>query len=283
MRPPEKQTNAGGEHTRYWQSNGSQSYKAQAQKRRNGVTAHAQRERRGKDTGWAPLKKSHPDPWVGRQVRFFEGEIVKRCSKCGELKDESEFNKKSASKDGLTSHCKECASKYYQKYYEINRDNILKDMKEHYIDNPDIYAEKRNIRREKKNATAREKHRIYVEEHKDEIREKEILRLRKRLISLNKTISLYNGQCELKKTKEEKLETKSKGYKRCYAKNREKVIVRNAEYFKNNPEYYARWMAKKEFRKWGIKNPPEDLLEIKTAHILLVRRLRKAKKEAING
>jgi len=52
---------------------------------------------------------------------------MKRCSKCGIEKDESEFYKNSKMKDGLQSKCKECSHKYYQ----INKDHIAEIKKKH--------------------------------------------------------------------------------------------------------------------------------------------------------
>ena len=40
----------------------------------------------------------------------------KRCSKCGEIKPFSEFNKQKDHKYGLSAHCKKCISEYYKKY-----------------------------------------------------------------------------------------------------------------------------------------------------------------------
>jgi hypothetical protein len=50
----------------------------------------------------------------------------KRCTKCGKTKDASEFDKKSGSRDGLNSPCKECASKDARKFYKKHRKQILK-------------------------------------------------------------------------------------------------------------------------------------------------------------
>jgi len=41
----------------------------------------------------------------------------KRCPKCEEVKDLSEFGKDSSKKDGLKVHCKTCRSKAYKEYY----------------------------------------------------------------------------------------------------------------------------------------------------------------------
>lgn len=47
--------------------------------------------------------------------------MKKRCAKCGKLKDNSEFNKQKATKDGLQSWCKECAFENYKKWREKHR------------------------------------------------------------------------------------------------------------------------------------------------------------------
>ena len=42
---------------------------------------------------------------------------MKRCSKCKEWKDESEFNKNRKNKDGLKCQCKKCDRNYARKHY----------------------------------------------------------------------------------------------------------------------------------------------------------------------
>lgn len=53
---------------------------------------------------------------------------MKRCSKCRELKDESEFYHHKSTKDGLTPQCKQCMSEYratkrahYKEYMAMRR------------------------------------------------------------------------------------------------------------------------------------------------------------------
>ena len=53
--------------------------------------------------------------------------ISKTCSKCGLVKDVSEFYKHPRNSDGLRSNCKKCSGKR---------------MKERYEANPDYYKEK---------------------------------------------------------------------------------------------------------------------------------------------
>lgn len=85
----------------------------------------------------------------------------KKCSKCGGIKDTSEFNKRNGTKDGLRYECNECRKQYrtankekiaackkiYQKnnkkiiafrkkrYYESNKEIILEKGRRYYLDN----------------------------------------------------------------------------------------------------------------------------------------------------
>jgi hypothetical protein len=51
-------------------------------------------------------------------------ENVKKCSKCGEEKPESAFDKKSSEKSGITSRCKVCRSDDNRRYYRNNTEKI---------------------------------------------------------------------------------------------------------------------------------------------------------------
>ena len=88
---------------------------------------------------------------------------MKKCTKCGLLKEDSCFSKNSANADGLYNFCKECDKQrqleYKQKnkdklkesqkkYREANRELINQRVKDHYERNKkDIYAKKRSSRR----------------------------------------------------------------------------------------------------------------------------------------
>ena len=45
---------------------------------------------------------------------------MKKCTKCNEIKDLSEFGKRSKSKDKLMFKCKKCCSDYRKNYYINN-------------------------------------------------------------------------------------------------------------------------------------------------------------------
>ena len=78
---------------------------------------------------------------------------MKQCTRCGEWKQESEFNKDRSHSDGLRSHCKYCCSKGKRKKYRQNP--------------------KKEVRRvQKYNRKHREKIRIRDKERLDKLREK---------------------------------------------------------------------------------------------------------------
>lgn len=73
---------------------------------------------------------------------------MKRCSKCGKLKDESEFYHHKSSKDGLTHQCKQCMSEYrvskrehYKRYMayrrEVDNEVIKANRRRHYRNHPE--------------------------------------------------------------------------------------------------------------------------------------------------
>lgn len=56
--------------------------------------------------------------------------MKKQCSKCKQVKDTSEFHKDKRCKDGLYSHCKDCAREYTRKHAEANREKLKQQQKE---------------------------------------------------------------------------------------------------------------------------------------------------------
>ncbi len=59
--------------------------------------------------------------------------MSKKCPKCEETKDNSEFYKDKSRMDGLTTYCKECENDYHQKWVENNRDH-LKEWRANWIE-----------------------------------------------------------------------------------------------------------------------------------------------------
>ena len=83
---------------------------------------------------------------------LFDYDLVKRCTKCGNISLKSNFYKNSKSKDGLYSWCKNCViqkQKEYdfenrdkkRDYYNENRDLILNNRKNYRIENRNLILE----------------------------------------------------------------------------------------------------------------------------------------------
>jgi hypothetical protein len=64
----------------------------------------------------------------------------KRCTKCLEVKEHSEFNKRTGTKDGLQYYCKQCNKKYVKARYDrTNNKRISEALANAAEDNPEIY------------------------------------------------------------------------------------------------------------------------------------------------
>ena len=69
-------------------------------------------------------------------IKDDEGKLIKKqCSKCGEIKDTSEFYKDKTRKDGLRNLCKNCMSNNCKKNYDKKKDEYSKRSKEYYEKN----------------------------------------------------------------------------------------------------------------------------------------------------
>ena len=80
--------------------------------------------------------------------------VMKRCSKCGEIKHISKFYKMKNNKYGVRPDCKECHNKYKKKYNNDNKDKIKKCQKEYNK----THKKERKVYNQK-----------YYKEHKDTI------------------------------------------------------------------------------------------------------------------
>ena len=81
---------------------------------------------------------------------------MKRCTKCKEEKDESEFYKQKSKRDGLRSNCKTC----FKVYYQANQEKISERRSRHYQANRkkfcDLQKNYRQANPEKVSACKRE-------------------------------------------------------------------------------------------------------------------------------
>ena len=87
----------------------------------------------------------------------------KKCTKCGDVKDVGEFNKRKTTSDGLRYICKQCAREYRQsnkeqisernrEYHQVNKEQISERKREYHQSNPEVNAEAARLRRERINA-----------------------------------------------------------------------------------------------------------------------------------
>ncbi len=56
---------------------------------------------------------------------------LKKCYKCEQLKEVSEFNKNKTKKDGLSGVCKKCHKKYRREHYLKNKEKVIKQVNEY--------------------------------------------------------------------------------------------------------------------------------------------------------
>jgi 5-methylcytosine-specific restriction endonuclease McrA len=72
---------------------------------------------------------------------------MKHCNKCKIEKSLEEFPKRSRTKDGLHTQCKECQSSYHRAHYAANIDRITENHRLYRVNNPeyqsDYYAKNR--------------------------------------------------------------------------------------------------------------------------------------------
>ena len=105
---------------------------------------------------------------------------MKKCTKCGEVKELSEYHKNKSEKDAHVYRCKLCVSKKSQEYYKKNREKIKKyratnqktNQKKYREKNREKIKERDKVYREKNRDIIRARNRVFAREHKEEYREK---------------------------------------------------------------------------------------------------------------
>lgn len=176
---------------------------------------------------------------------------MKKCSKCGESKNISEFHKKKASKDGLAYECKSCISEYKKKYYEQNRDEVLKKVKERYAKScEDIKAYQEEYRKNNAEKVAESK-----KNHYEQNKEKVLLKCK---------IYRENNREKIAETKRiyhQKNKEYILGKVRAYHKKHKKRIAEymkqySKQYHKENPNIQRQFTQK---RRAKLKQLPHNL------------------------
>lgn len=69
--------------------------------------------------------------------------MAKQCSKCKEVKDETEFGRRNNSKDGLCGTCKKCQSIRFALWRNKHKDQLREKRLQKYWSDPEKYRQKR--------------------------------------------------------------------------------------------------------------------------------------------
>lgn len=83
---------------------------------------------------------------------------MKRCTKCGELKPETEFYAAKGCKDGLRGDCKACFAARARDWYARNREHVVANVKRWQSENPEQVRATRRKRNAIRRREIREEH-----------------------------------------------------------------------------------------------------------------------------
>ena len=123
--------------------------------------------------------------------------ILKRCSKCGEEKNISDFGNCAQSKDRLAYSCKLCCKEFRRVYREGNRDKIHTHNKSVYYSNIDKSREYKRILQKKRYPNIKDKAKVWyknwAEKNKDKVKS-EYIKWRKNNIISAREISMLSSR-----------------------------------------------------------------------------------------
>ena len=130
----------------------------------------------------------------------------KKCTKCGKWLVANSFNfgKTKKGKWGLKSQCKECGRKYYNKYYDNNKEYEKERSKQWRENNKEYFKKYREDNKE----YFKEYNKQYYEDNKEYIKERS----------------------------KQHYEDNKEYYKQYYEDNKDKILEYNKQWHKNNPE-----------------------------------------------
>lgn len=156
-------------------------------------------------------------------VKVFIGIDQKKCRKCNEIKNRTEFPKSKQSKDGLYTYCKECNNKKHRKWYSNNVEYVKQRDKIYRIENNEIIIQRQRNHYYKNRENILADKKVYREDNKDEINLKRREALRnnpeKRTINNLKTKIWHEEN-------KEQVELKRKEH---YEKNKDEINQRRRE------------------------------------------------------
>lgn len=95
---------------------------------------------------------------------------MKKCSKCGVVKDEGEFRKTNAYVDGLMCWCRVCEAAYYIEYRNKNAAKIKTQRSERWAKNKEAIARRRKAEYNENPEKYRERSRRFNAKHPDTVK-----------------------------------------------------------------------------------------------------------------
>ena len=164
----------------------------------------------------------------------------KKCIHGGKPQPLSNFNKNKNHKDGYTSNCKDCIKKQKDKYYQENKEKVLKKCKEYSEKNRDAVLEnKRN----------------YYDKNKEKIKDTSQKNYWK-----NRDKNLEQSK-QYRKDHQDKIKEKKK---ENYDKNKEDILLKQKDY-RNSLALYDSWSKKLNENLEECQRDPKntDLLQVR--------------------
>ena len=97
---------------------------------------------------------------------------MKRCSKCGETKPLTEFNKDKSTRDGLRYECRDCSREYFRQYRQENKEKEQERNRQYRQENKERITERKKQYAEENKEIIAERGKQYRQKNRDKILEK---------------------------------------------------------------------------------------------------------------
>jgi len=195
---------------------------------------------------------------------------TKKCSKCGEVKAVSEFNKNKNRKDGLHTYCKKCVKQYYQ----VNKEKTLEQKKQYRQANKEKIKERKKKYYQVNKEKTLEHNKQYRQANKEKIKER-----KKKYYQANKEKTLEHSK-QYRQANKEKIEQYNKQYRQA---NKEKLKEKSKDNRNKLVDPYIKTIISKQTNGMlKAKDIPQELIELKRNNIILKRKIKDNGKEATN-
>jgi len=171
---------------------------------------------------------------------------MKKCSKCGEQKDENLFGKDKRLKSGLRGECKECHYKVCNNWKERNPGKVKEYLKKSYENHRDDILYKQKIRDKNRSFEEKERKREYCREYYRQTKEKQAeIRSKKRVSRTEEELDRdYLRQREYYENNKEQIQSRARErYNNLSQKQKQQNTARTKEWRQRNSEKTKAWSA----------------------------------------